>query len=108
MNDQSPHLVDETTIKWLENPNLFPYVREKFELLPLRARFPLRRYQNDKFFKLLGYSEISATAKWINDGFYRRIWFLMVPRDPYAKDFPGEAVKPSSIKPRKVSEWGRE
>lgn len=108
MIKNSPHLIEETKITWLENPRQFPYLRETTELLPLRVRFPLRYFQKNGQLRVIGYSEISVTAKNIHDGFYRRVWFLKKPNDPYAKGCPWEGVKPSTIKPRFESKFGRE
>jgi hypothetical protein len=108
MDKISPHLNEETKIVWLKDPAQYPYVREKFERMPFRSRFAMRAWRQCTWLKLLGYSEISLGAKQIHDGFYRRIWYLRLPGDPYAQFSPAEGVKPSSIKPRQPSEYGRE
>jgi hypothetical protein len=107
MSELSPHLKSEVAIKWPEDPKKYPYVREKFDVFSFRSRFPLSQYQQTGQFKLLGYSEISLTANTIGDGFYRRLFYLMLPNDPYSKGIPQQAVIPSTIKPGVTSESGR-
>jgi hypothetical protein len=101
----SPHLEYETKINWLEDPLQFRYVRETYDLFAFRSRFPLRDWQESRTHRLIGYVDISVLAKPMYDRFYRRYWYVKVGHDPYPKRSPGEAVKPSSIKPRMPSEW---
>ena len=108
MNQISPHLNQETKITWLEEPEGFPYLRETFNLYQFRSRFPIRKWQRSKISKLIGYSEISVLAKPMHDRFYRRVWYVKVPQDPYPSGCPFEAVKPSSIKIGTMSQSGRE
>jgi hypothetical protein len=108
MNDTSPHLDQEVKITWLDDPRKFPYLREKFELHALRARFPMTRWKKSRTHKLMGYSEISVLAKAIHGRFYRRLWWVkLIPPDRYSEGCPGEAVIPSSVSVGKSSKRGR-
>jgi hypothetical protein len=108
MNTQRSHLEFENNITWLEEPLNYPYLRESYELIPLRSRFPLKRFSKPLRIKLIGYSHISALAKAETGGFHRRVWFLKFPNDPSVKGSSFEAVKPSSIEIAHESELGRE
>lgn len=106
-----PHadLTEEARHIWLEDPRQHPYLREGIFAFGFRVGLPKGCFPNPDRIKVVGYAELSLTAVKPTDAFFRRVWYLKLPNDPFdGSHSPGEAVKPSSIKLGKPSEEGRD
>jgi hypothetical protein len=100
----SRNIEHEVGILWLEEPKLFPYLREFHPSCTAKKGW---RKKWGAGRRVVAVAELSAEAKTTHRRLARRAWYFDE-KDPYpGRDKPSEAVIPESITAGKESVYGR-
>ena len=105
--ETNPHLYSEEEVVWLREPSVFPYLRESVMRSSRKDKLLKNSFTKDG--ELIGYVILTPETRGVHGRYYRRMWWFKTDgRDPFCGSYPGEAVKPSSIRTGFSSEPGRD